>query len=69
MQENSSIPGKPEIGTFEAARLIGVSVPTVRALAERGELAGWRVGRNYKFTYQAVDEFLNRSARPLAAAA
>ncbi len=64
---NISIPGRPEIGTFEAARLLGVSVPTVRALAERGELAGWRVGRNYKFTYQAISEFLNRSARPLAA--
>ena len=67
MQEISSIPGRPEIGTFEAARLIGVSVPTVRALAERGELAGWKIGRNYKFSKTAVDEFLNRSARPLAA--
>ena len=67
MQEISSIPGRPEIGTFEAARLIGVSVPTVRALAERGELPGWRIGRNYKFTYQAISEFLNRSERPLAA--
>ncbi len=67
MQEISSIPGKPEISSFEAARLIGVSVPTVRALAERGELAGWKIGRNYKFSKTAVDEFLNRSARPLAA--
>ena len=67
MQEISSIPGRPELSTFEAARLIGVSVPTVRALAERGELAGWKIGRNYKFSKTAVDEFLNRSARPLAA--
>jgi excisionase family DNA binding protein len=67
MQENSSVPGKPEISTVEAARLIGVSVPTVRELCERGVLPGWRVGRNYKLSKQAVDEFLNRSARPLAA--
>jgi excisionase family DNA binding protein len=67
MQEIFNIPGKPELSTFEAARLIGVSVPTVRALAERGELAGWKIGRNYKFSKTAVDEFLNRSARPLAA--
>jgi len=67
MQEISNIPGRPELSTFEAARLIGVSVPTVRELCERGELAGWRVGRNYRFSKQAVDEFLNRSARPLAA--
>jgi len=64
---NISIPGRPEIGTFEAARLLGVSVPTVRALAERGELAGWKIGKCYRFSKQAVDEFLNRSARPLAA--
>ena len=67
MQELSNIPGRPEISSFEAARLIGVSVPTVRELCERGVLQGWRVGRNYKFSRQAVDEFLNRSARPLAA--
>ena len=67
MQGNSEQQLRPEIGTFEAARMIGVSVPTVRELCERGELAGWRVGRNYRFSKQAVDEFLNRSARPLAA--
>jgi len=67
MQETPSIPGKPEIGTFEAARMIGVSVPTVREMCERGLLAGWRVGRNYRFSKQAIDEFLTRSARPLAA--
>ncbi len=67
MQEISSVPGKPELSSFEAARLLGVSVPTVRAFAERGELAGWKIGRNYKFTRQAVEDFLNRSARPLAA--
>ena len=67
MQEISSIPGRPELSTVEAARLIGVSVPTVRAFSSRGELAGWKIGRNYKFTRQAVEEFLNRSARPLAA--
>ncbi len=67
MQKFSEIPGKPEVGTFEAARLIGVSVPTVRALAERGQLAGWKIGKCYKFSRQAIDEFLNRAARPLAA--
>ncbi len=67
MQEISNIPGKPELSSFEAAALLGVSVPTVRSLAERGELAGWKIGKCYKFSRQAVDEFLNRSARPLAA--
>jgi len=67
MQEISPISGLPEIGTFEAARLLNVSVPTVRALAERGELAGWKVGKCYKFSKQAISDFLNRNARPLAA--
>jgi excisionase family DNA binding protein len=67
MQNNSEIPGKPELSSFEVARLLNLSTPTVRSLAERGELAGWRIGKSYKFSRQAVDEFLNRSARPLAA--
>lgn len=67
MPEISNPQYKPELSTFEAARLIGVSVPTVRAFAERGELAGWRIGKCYKFSRKAVDEFLQRSARPLAA--
>ncbi len=58
---------KPELTTTDVAAQIGVSVPTVRALAERGELAGWRIGKSYKFSRKAVEEFLNRSARPLAA--
>jgi excisionase family DNA binding protein len=66
MQNESEQPSKPEIGTFEASRLIGVSVPTVRALAERGELSGWKIGKCYKFSRAAVDEFLNRNVRPLA---
>jgi excisionase family DNA binding protein len=44
-----------------------VSVPTVRAFAERGELAGWKIGKSYKFSRQTIEDFLNRSARPLAA--
>jgi excisionase family DNA binding protein len=65
--ENSERPRAPELGTFEAARLIGVTPPTVRSLAERGELDGWKIGRNYKFAKSSIDEFLSRAARPLAA--
>jgi len=67
MQKISEIPGKPEVGTFEAARLIGVSVPTIRRLVEHGHLPGWRIGRNYKTSKEAIDDFLSRNARPLAA--
>ncbi len=67
MQEISSFPNKPELSTTEAAQLLNVSVPTVRELCERGVLPGWRVGRNYKFSRQAISEFLSKNARPLAA--
>ncbi len=66
MREISEKNQRPELSTFDVATLIGVSVPTVRALAERGELAGWRIGKVYRFSRGGVEEFLNRAARPLA---
>ncbi len=56
-----------KLTTTHVAKLTGVSVPTIRRLAERGELAGARVGRWYRFERAAVDDFLARSERPLAA--
>ncbi len=58
---------KPELTTTEVAAQIGVSVPTVRALAERGQLFGWRVGKCYRFPRESVADFLSRNERPLAA--
>lgn len=58
---------RPELTTTEVAAQIGVSVPTVRALAERGQLFGWRVGKCYRFSRESVAEFLIRNERPLAA--
>jgi excisionase family DNA binding protein len=64
MSENSK---ERKLTTTNVAKLTGVSVPTIRRLAERGELAGARVGRWYRFERTAVDDFLARSERPLAA--
>ncbi len=64
------MPEKPKerkLTTTNVAKLVGVSVPTIRRLAERGELAGARVGRWYRFEPTAVDDFLARAERPLAA--
>ncbi len=58
---------KPELTTTDVAARLGVSVPTVRALAERGQLFGWRVGKCYRFPHESVAEFLSRNERPLAA--
>lgn len=67
MRETPVDQERPELSTGDVAREIGVTHPTVRKLIERGQLRGWRFGRNYKTSRAAVDEFINRSARPLAA--
>jgi excisionase family DNA binding protein len=67
MQETPENRQKPELSSTAVAREIGVSLPTVRALVERGELGAWRIGKCYKFSRASVDEFLNRNSRPRAA--
>lgn len=56
-----------KLTTTKVAKLVGVSVPTIRRLAERGELAGTRIGRWYRFERGDVEEFLTKSERPVAA--
>ncbi len=67
MREMPNDQERPQLTTGAVAREIGVTPPTVRRLIEHGHLRGWRFGRNYKTSRAAVEEFLNRSARPLAA--
>lgn len=52
------------LSTAEAARLLGVSERTVRALIARGRLPAWRWGRRarWRITRAAVDRVL-RSRR------
>lgn len=69
MQKSSPDHHQHELTTSAVSRLIGVSVPTVRSLAEKGELPGWRIGARYKFSRESVNEFLKRSARPAVAEA
>jgi excisionase family DNA binding protein len=66
MAENSE-KRKPELTSGEVAQRIGVSVVTVRSLTERGLLPAWRIGNRYKYASNAVEEFLTKSERPLAA--
>lgn len=49
----------------QVADLIGVSVPTVYALAASGQLPHKRVGRKYIFPRDAVLEWLNTPDREL----
>jgi excisionase family DNA binding protein len=63
----SERPKERKLTTTAVAEIVGVSVPTIRRLAESGQLAGARVGRWYRFERAAVDDFVVRSERPLAA--
>jgi len=57
----------PTLTTTKVAKRLGISVPTVKRLAERGELAGYKIGGWYRFAPSSVEDYLNRHVRPLAA--
>jgi excisionase family DNA binding protein len=55
---------QPDVLTAEQlADLLQVDVKTVRALAARGELPGRRIGRHWRFSREAVLEWLATPAR------
>ena len=57
MQKFSEERHKPTLTTTKVADLLGCSVPTVKRLAERGELAGFKIGYWYKFVFGPVPAF------------
>lgn len=63
--------GDDYCGTSQAARLLGLSVATVQALVERGELQAWKTqGGHRRIAMASVNRFLQQQgARPLAAKA
>jgi excisionase family DNA binding protein len=44
----------------EVAALLKVDVVTIRRLVNRGELSGYRVGGEYRFTQDDIDDYLQR---------
>jgi excisionase family DNA binding protein len=53
---------KEEVYTIaEAAKILKVSEETIRRLIASGELQARRVGRQYRITREALDQFLGRS--------
>jgi excisionase family DNA binding protein len=42
----------------EVARLLRVSTATVYLLAKRGEIAAFKTGNSWRFTSEAVKEFM-----------
>lgn len=44
----------------EVAQILRVSEPTVRKLIESGELQATRVGRQYRISQEALDDYIAR---------
>ncbi len=54
---------KEVLDVEEAAELLGVSVWTVRDAASKGELPGRKVGRAWRFSRQALLDWLGEGDR------
>ena len=51
----SDIPeGEPLISAREAGERLGVGPGAIRAMAARGEIMGWRVGRQWRFAWSQI---------------
>lgn len=52
-------------GTFEAARLLGLSVGTVQSLVEQGELSAWKTPGGHRRIYlESIERYLARHGKP-----
>jgi excisionase family DNA binding protein len=61
---------KPVLNLKEAADFLGLSVPTVRQMAENGELPGKKmgaVGTRWRFLRSALEDYLRQPANKAAA--
>jgi excisionase family DNA binding protein len=54
----------PLLTTEEVARYLNIEVITVRRLVQRGELAAYRIGGEYRFSEQDLQHFLDRQYVP-----
>ena len=56
-----SDPGSDFLGTFAVAKVLGVSVGTVQALVERGDLQGWKThGGHRRISRESVQTYQRR---------
>ena len=65
VEDSPRLLGVPdEMITDDVAHYLNVHRKTVINLVERGELRGYRVGRNWRFRKSDVDEYLERQREP-----
>ncbi len=57
---------KPVMSLKEAAEFLGLSVPTVRDMAERNELPGRKLGTRWRFLREALEDHLRQPATKAA---
>ncbi len=48
---------KPNLAITEAARWLGVSLRTVYRLVQHGKLPGFKVGRQWRFSQEALERW------------
>lgn len=58
------MPDETLMETDDVARYLNVHRKTVINLVERGELRGYRVGRNWRFRKSDVEAYLERQRQP-----
>jgi excisionase family DNA binding protein len=61
------MPKEDALTTREAAKILKVSAATVKALARAEELPGRKVGRQWRFSRAALEEFLRQPTNKAAA--
>ncbi len=59
-----TVPDETLLETDDVARYLNVHRKTVINLVVRGELKGYRVGRNWRFRKSDVEEYLERQREP-----
>lgn len=57
-------PDKKYIPLSEAAKISGYSADHLRRLIQKGKMEGWRIGRNFVTTREAVDGYVAQLPRP-----
>ncbi len=65
-QEVLMVSQKPVMSLAEAAEFLGLSQPTVKAMAERSELPGRKFGNRWRFLREALEDHLRQPATKAA---
>ena len=61
MKKTKEITIEPLLTTQEVADYFKTSVQQVRKMAAEGTLSAMKVGREYRFTRQSIEDFINES--------